>query len=203
MDSLKASLVCVVVIVLSIGGVARAQSAFTISGGTSFTVTSPDGGMQIPVGTTGYTNAQLTISRTRAYKFEFLGCGDTSFDNRFYLFGTNNFLSATNKIFDCKINRPGDSFIANLKEGDVGPHFPFHFQARADLRGVSVFNGEGPVNGTYTNFTFSNTSIFYAIDGSTSSPGLTSGDAVVLGFSDGGVPGDHDYQDLDVRITLP
>jgi hypothetical protein len=171
--------------------------AFTISGGSAYALPSTTGPTAIPVGTTGFTNALLTISKTRAYKFEFLGCGDAGFDNRFYLNGTD-------KFFDCKTSRIGDSFIANMKVDEVGPHSPFHFQSASELSGPSVFNGEGPLDGSYTNgVTYSNTSIFYTIDGSDSDPPAASGKAVLLGLADGGVPNDNDYQDLVVRISLP
>jgi hypothetical protein len=169
---------------------------FTISGGSAETLLSIG---TIPSGTTGYRDALLKISRTRAYRFEFLGCSNAVFDNRFYVLG----FFGTLHHFDCKTSKIGDHFIANLKIGKVGPHSPFHFQAEADMGGPSVFNGEGPFNGTYTNNDFfSNTSIFYAIEGSTGNPGATSGDVILLGFSDGGVLNDHD-QDLVVRISKP
>jgi hypothetical protein len=181
-------------------GIAAAKGpkgGFTISQGASFTIGPTSGPQVIPVGTTGYTDALLNITGTRAYKFTFMGCGDTSLDNRFFVAGTK-------KFFDCKTSKDGDSFIVNLKTANVGPHSPFYFQSDADHGGPSVFNGEGPFDGTYTNGNdWSNTSIFYAIDGSTSSPGETSGTAVLLGLSDGGVPHDMDYQDLVVEISLP
>jgi hypothetical protein len=140
------------------------------------------------------------------YKFEFLGCGDTIFDNRFYLSGSQSiFFNAGQRSFSCDTNVIGDRLIAWLKVANFGPHSPFHFQADAALPGPSVFNGEGPLNGTYTpNLTpnFSNTSIFYAIEGSTGNPGLTSGNTVLIGLADGGVFQDADYQDMDVRITV-
>jgi hypothetical protein len=188
-------------------GVARAHcqsddDAFTISGGSAYTLPSTSGPTPIPVGTTGYTDALLTLdsdAEARVYRFEFLGCGDTKLGNRFYVSGTH-------KFFDCATSNVGDSFTAHLKVSDVGPHSPFHFQSAANLLGPSVFNGEGPFNGTYTNGKgYANTSIFYAIDGSTSNPAPTSGSAVVLGLADGGTfpTPDNDYQDLDVRITPP
>jgi hypothetical protein len=188
----------VVALAISSGAASAGPSpVFTISGGSAETLMPTSGPTPIPVGTTGYSNALLTISHTRAYRFEFLGCGDSSLDNRFYLSGSH-------KYFDCKTSKIGDHFIANLKIGDVGPHSPFHFQAAADMGGPSVFNGEGPFNGTYTNDnSFSNTSIFYAIDGSTADPGATSGNAVLLGLADGGVLHDNDHQDLVVRISRP
>lgn len=178
-------------------GAGQKGDAFTISGGAAETLLPTTGPMPIPLGTTGYSDALLTISHTRAYKFEFLGCGDTIVNNRFYLLGTDNF-------FDCNTSKIGDSFIANLKPDEVGPHSPFHFQAGVELSGPSVFNGEGPLTGTYTNDSpFDNVSIFYAIEGSISDPGLTSGNVVLLGLSDGGHPGDNDHEDLVVRISLP
>ena len=186
-----------VALALSSGAASAAQSIpFTISGGSAETIMMTTGPTPIPVGTTGYGNALLTIGRTRSYKFEFLGCGDSTFDNRFYLSGTSHF-------FDCETSKIGDSFVANLKVGDVGPHSPFHFQAAADVSGPSVFNGEGPLIGNYTGNDYDNTSIFYAIDGSMEVTGATSGNAVLLGFTDGGIPGDNDHQDLVVRISLP
>jgi hypothetical protein len=173
---------------------------FTISGGSAETIMPTTGPTPIAIGTTGYSDALLTISHTRAYKFEFLGCGDSGLDNRFYVLGFFGKLHH----FDCKTSKIGDHFIANLKKIDVGPHSPFHFQAAADAGGPSVFNGEGPFNGTYTNDdSWSNTSIFYAIEGSTANPGATSGDVVLLGLADGGVLKDNDHQDLAVRISRP
>jgi hypothetical protein len=170
---------------------------FTISGGSAETLMSTGA---IPSGTTGYSDALLKISHTRAYRFEFLGCGNALFDNRFYVLGFSGILHH----FDCKTSMIGNHFIANLKIGKVGPHSPFYFQAAADVGGPSVFNGEGPFNGTYTNNDFfSNTSIFYAIEGSTANPGATAGDVVLLGFSDGGVLNDIDHKDLVVRISKP
>ena len=188
----------VLAIVLASGMAGAAQGdAFTISGGSSETIVPTTGDMGLPVGTTGYSDALLTIGHTRAYKFEFLGCGDAILDNRFYLRGSRNF-------FACSTSKVGDSFIANMKVGQVGPHSPFHFQSGADINGPSIFNGEGPFTGTYTNdVSFSNVSIFYAIDGSTGSPGMTSGNAVLLGFADGGNVLDNDHQDLVIRISLP
>ena len=59
---------------------------------------------------------------------------------------------------DCDTNKIGDSLTAFLNVANFGPHSPFHFQAAANLLGPSVFNGEGPFDGTYTNGnTFSNT----------------------------------------------
>jgi hypothetical protein len=180
-------------------GVASAGhgDAFTISGGSPETIAPTTDGEAIPEGTTGYADALLTISGTRAYKFEFLGCGDATLDNRFYINGTH-------KFFDCATSQIGDSFIANMNVSKVKPHSPFHFQSGANQLGPSVFNGEGPFfDGWYSNVYYSNVSIFYAIDGSTSDPGLTSGNAVLLGFTDGGAPNDNDHQDLVVRISLP
>jgi hypothetical protein len=91
-----------------------------------------------------------------------------------------------------------------MKVDDVKPHWPFYFQAGADKGGPSVFNGEGPVNGTYTDdVSWSNTSIFYAIEGSTTSPGATTGDVLLMGLADGGILGDNDHQDMDVRVSVP
>jgi hypothetical protein len=211
-DMKKFLMLAMVVLAVTISSITRAEQAspnqveqasathvplFTISGGSAGTLMSTGG---IPTGTTGYSDALLKISHTRAYRFEFLGCGDAAFDNRFYLLGSGGHL----QHFDCKTSKIGDHFIANLKIGKVGPHWPFHFQAAADMGGPSVFNGEGPFNGVYTNNDFfSNTSIFYAIEGSTANPGATSGDVVLLGFSDGGVLNDIDHQDLVVRISKP
>lgn len=191
-------------------GIASAKKnkgpAFTISQGSAFTITVTESSTGIPLGTTGYRDALLTINQTRAYKFTFMGCGNSGLDNRFLIDVTKmGGHHATEPVFfDCKTSTVGDSFIANLNISAVGPHSPFHFQSAADNSGPSVFNGEGPFDGTYTNGNeFSNMSIFYAIDGSTSDPGETSGDAVLLGLSDGGVPNDMDYQDLVVEISLP
>lgn len=197
---MKFSILIVAVLGLAISaGVASAGpgSAFTITGGSAEVISSTTGPMPIPLGTTGFSDALLQVSKTRAYKFEFLGCGDATLANRFYLKGSHHF-------FDCTTSKIGDSFIANMKVDQVEPHSPFHFQAGANLLGPSVFNGEGPFTGSYTNdVAYFNVSIFYAIDGSTSDPALASGDAVLLGLSDGAHPGDSDYQDLVVRISLP
>jgi len=196
---------------ISLGAASAAgqSPAFTISGGTTQTLLPTGGPPPIPLGTTGYRDALLSISHAGAYKFEFLGCGTATFDNRFYLRGSNvpgkTFPRGTAipKFFDCKTSKIGDHFIVNLTIGAVGPHSPFSFQASADTGGPSVFNGEGPLTGTYTNnLALINTSIFYAVDGSTADPGATSGDAVLLVFVDGGVPNDIGQQNMDVRISL-
>lgn len=211
----KCLMLAIVVLAVAISsGITRAQQPgatsneqagpslplFTISGGTAETLMPTSGPTPLPIGTTGYSDALLTISHTRAYKFEFLGCGDSGLDNRFYVLG----FFGTLHHFDCKTSKIGDHFTANLKKSKVGPHSPFHFQAAADAGGPSVFNGEGPFNGTYTNDdSWSNTSIFYAIEGSTGTPGATSGNVVLLGLADGGVLKDNDHQDLVVRISRP
>lgn len=172
---------------------------FTISEGSQLTLGPTTGPTPIAVGTTGYSDALLSINKTRAYKFKFLGCGDTVLDNRFYVRGAYGGIHH----FDCDTSKIGDHFIANLNKADV-PHSPFYFQAGADDNGPSVFNGEGPFDGTYTNGdSWSNTSIFYAIEGSTAAPGETSGDVVLLGLSDGGVLNDVDHQDMVIRISRP
>lgn len=203
----KLLLLATVVIAVAIAGTTRAQEPdtphaplFTISGGSAETITPTSGPTPLPIGTTGYSDALLKVSQTQAYEFEFLGCGDSGLDNRFFVLGSFGALHH----FDCKTSKIGDHFIANLKIGKVGPHSPFYFQAAADAGGPSVFNGEGPFNGTYTNGdTWSNTSIFYAIEGSTTNPGATSGNVVLLGLADGGILKDNDHQDLVVRISRP
>lgn len=208
----------VVALAINSGAVSAADTSaadkfsphFTISGGTAETLMPTSGPTGIPVGTTGYGNALLTISHTGAYKFTFLGCGDSALDNQFFLSGahvpgkTFPRVTLTPKFFDCNTSKIGDSFIGNLNKNAVVPHAPFSFQASADTGGPSVFNGEGPFTGTYTNgVAWSNTSIFYAIPGSTATPGATSGDAVLMGLSDGGRLMDNDHQDLVVEISLP
>lgn len=203
-----AALSVAVCLVAAHAGLAAADppGAFTISPGpagtlNSYTITENDG-VQFLVGASGYINALLNITHTRAYKFEFLGCGTSVFDNRFYV----DYAGRKDKIFDCDSSTPGDTFIAKMKVKEVGPHMPFHFQSDAAYFGPSVFNGEGPLDGVYSGNEYCNASIFYTIDRkdlTTASP--LSGDAVIISFADGGVcpKEDADYQDMVIRISLP
>src|SRR5271166_6189048 len=133
----------VLALVFSAGIVAAKGPVFTISQGAAFTIGPTSGPIMIPIGTTGYSDANLSAVGHRAYKFTFMGCGDSGLDNRF-------FVDVTPKFFDCKTSKVGDSFTVNLRSAVIGPHSPFHFQSDADHGGPSVFNGEGPFDGTYT-----------------------------------------------------
>jgi hypothetical protein len=199
----------VLALVFSAGIAAAKDKApvFTISGGADFTIGVTSGEQTIPVGTTGYSNALLTTDKNHEYTFTFMGCGNADLENRFVVIGNNHSQDKTHRkqnstSFDCSTSKIGDSFKAKLDANQFGAHMPFYFQAGAELGGPSIFNGEGPFDGTFTGgHSFSNMSIFYAIEGSTSDPGETTGAKVLLGLSDGGVTNDTDYQDLVVEVS--
>lgn len=177
--------------------VCRNGDVFKISSGTPETILDNGGGNPIPAGTSGYADALLASECDGDYTFEYLGSGDAGLQNRFYVNGE--------LVFDTKTSEIGDKYKVYLSADEFAPHSPFHFQTDAAGNGPSVFNGEGPLTGTYAATSYKNVSIFYAIEGG-ATPTATAGRTVFLGLTDGFVnsagTADNDHQDLGVKISF-
>jgi len=170
---------------------AVSASVLSVSGGTPDVQVSDPGGNVVPVGVTGYDGASLDVLLGGPLLFTYVGDGNASYENVFTIGGHS---------FDTKTSTPGDSFIVNLAAGV--PSFTFSAN-----KTVSIGNGQA---GLLAGPGYENVSVFYAFSGSSSllSP-ATSGNALWLGFSDGGgisglcglIPCDNDHNDLVVQVS--
>ena len=148
-------------------------------------------------GISGYHGGYLYLSKATNLTFEFMGKGDATLSNQFWVNGTQLFNSATTPCgvgpgYTPSCNGSNSATVA-LNEGYV----PFSFITGA---GVTLTN-----NGTDGN---PDTALgvapgyFLGIDPYlTSGTFQTTGFVAYVGLSDSPTAGDHDFQDLGVRIS--
>ena len=161
------------------------------------------GGGCIPLGVTGYivdNAAPSLIAAAGTYKFTYPGAGDSENDNAFVIPGGGIFCSQS--FVACNGGAAsviGDSFTMTLGAGAI----PFVFTASRD---AGPNGGTGCVlkDGSTTNAQSHSgcADYFIALGQSTVIPGLTSpGERFAyIGLTDLPFPGDHDFQDLSVKV---
>jgi hypothetical protein len=176
-------------------------------GGAGF---APDPSFGNALGTSGWHGAYLQVSKPTDLTFQYMGKGDSSLGNAFEVFTGGNWLS----IFNAQTAPCGAAGAAPVTPTCTpgANQRTFSFTA-ADLTASGGYVPFRYVTGNGVNVTNNGSG---NPDDVAQSPGYflgvdpylatgtfqTSGSAVYAGLTDLPSPGDHDYQDFGVRISV-
>ena len=192
---------------MSLSSVGVANASLIINNTTvadQYTISQAGGctGGCIPVGSTGYivdTTAPNMVVTPGLYRFTYLGAGDSTFNNKFTVAGGGTFCSQS--FTGCNggaATAIGTTFSVFLSAGDI----PFTYTANMTSGGTG---GCAITDSSTTNALPSTgcADYFLGMAGSTVTPGLLGpGSTGYIGLTDGTFPGDHDFQDLGVRVAF-
>jgi len=206
-------------------GIPSANGGWPIDNAFGF---APDPSFFDDLGTTGFHSSYLWLNESAEVKFEFMGAGDSSSANSFWIDPTNTGAwiqlfqdgQSDNPTYPCPVTPDGATapscdhltegfpvqneynFLITVAAG--GGYVPFWF----DIDGVldpNLVRNDGVHNadpGDLTDGGFPG--FFLGIDPYLAAgPFQNSGTAVYAGLTDLPSPGDHDYQDMGVRISVP
>jgi len=157
-------------------------------------------------GITGYDASYLSLNEAANVTFQFVGAGDSSFKNSFWIDLPSDPVNTFTKIFQdnnggAGSSTPGDQFTVFLPAG----YIPFIFDIDGVLNTL-IANNDGQHNAPDNS---SSPGYFLGVD-----PYLTnvkydtSGKVIYAGLADrpridaNGDVVDHDYQDMGVRISV-
>jgi hypothetical protein len=173
-----------------------------------------DGSFNNALGTSGWHNSFLNLTQSANVTFQYMGAGDSANHNQFevYVGGAWIQLFDNNLTAPCAVAPNGATAPTACVKGSTATHFfqggllPFRYLASIGTANADTFVNFDPDTGLSDNPDPNDNrgGYFLGVDPYLAGgPFENIGSVVYAGLTDLPSPGDHDYQDLGVRISVP